>query len=438
MVKDNGLSLDELRNLWYKSISKGVYNDGSKYSDVRSNILKSANELKFSAEKISVIEEAFDRVGIGGYKANLTGKITDAATGAPLSGVTVSVYANTAPVVTASPGADVNKAGFLSRLLCMMRTFATNACRASLSKGTYTVTFSKAGYSPYTVEVSIDGANGVELDVAMSAAGGGDVVIDEAHFPDEFFRESVRRFDTDGDGVLSAAEIAAVTEIYATEYRITSLQGIEYFTALQSLSCQYTNLTKLDVSKNTALAELHCYDNQLTTLDVSGCTALGGLHCDNNQLTTLDLSNCPSLGDSYFSCDPGVTVIRSTSSTSASSSSSAASLTHTAFPSREVLAVLQPFTPKYSGTFSFTASLDHTPPEGSSLLLLDDSQDLHASFSFTESPNVVHLSADITAGRLYSPVIAASHHSDTSSGGCSSGLFSALSLAVTLALIKRH
>ncbi len=417
MVKDNGLSLDELRNLWYKSISKGVYNDGSKYSDVRSNILKSANELKFSAEKISVIEEAFDRVGIGGYKANLTGKITDAATGAPLSGVTVSVYANTAPVVTASPGADVNKAGFLSRLLCMMRTFATNAYRASLSKGTYTVTFSKAGYSPYTVEVSIDGANGVELDVAMSAAGGGDVVIDEAHFPDEFFRESVRRFDTDGDGVLSAAEIAAVTEIYATEYRITSLQGIEYFTALQSLSCQYTNLTKLDVSKNTALAELHC---------------------DNNQLTTLDLSNCPSLGDSYFSCDPGVTVIRSTSSTSASSSSSAASLTHTASPSREVLAVLQPFTPKYSGTFSFTASLDHTPPEGSSLLLLDDSQDLHASFSFTESPNVVHLSADFTAGRLYSPVIAASHHSDTSSGGCSSGLFSALSLAVTLALIKRH
>ena len=50
---------------------------------------------------------------------------------------------------------------------------------------------------------------------------------------------------------------------------ITSLKGIEYFTALTSLNYRYNQLTTLDLSKNTALKVLNCSKNQLTTLDVS-------------------------------------------------------------------------------------------------------------------------------------------------------------------------
>ena len=50
------------------------------------------------------------------------------------------------------------------------------------------------------------------------------------------------------DGVLSAGEIAAVTESECSWGNIASLKGIEYFTALTCLDCGYNDLTSLDVS----------------------------------------------------------------------------------------------------------------------------------------------------------------------------------------------
>ncbi|MBZ9621320.1 hypothetical protein G9F71_000140 [Clostridium sp. FP2] len=98
-------------------------------------------------------------------------------------------------------------------------------------------------------------------------------------------------------------------------YNISSLDGIQYFTALTGLSCSSNKLTMLDLSKNTALTELSCYNNKLTTLDLSNntkltlldCanplktldvsknTALIELTCFNSQLTTLDLSKNTAL-----------------------------------------------------------------------------------------------------------------------------------------------
>ena len=170
----------------------------------------------------------------------------------------------------------------------------------------------------------------------------GDVAINETNFPDDNFRSYVsENFDTNGDGKLSASEIAAATSIYVTECSITTLKGVEYFTALEELRCVETTLTSLDIGNFTKLEWLNvagnalttlkvrncpnlnlldCFYNQLTALDVSGCPALEYLHCFDNNFTSLDLSGCPALlyldcGDNHLttldvSCLPALVTLR--------------------------------------------------------------------------------------------------------------------------------
>lgn len=101
------------------------------------------------------------------------------------------------------------------------------------------------------------------LPVAAFAEDTG-VAIDETNFPDANFRKVASRCDTDGDGVLSDAEIGNVTEINCYDKNISNLKGIEYFTALTELYCGSNRLTALDVSSNTALTYLSCDDNKYT------------------------------------------------------------------------------------------------------------------------------------------------------------------------------
>ena len=142
-------------------------------------------------------------------------------------------------------------------------------------------------------QMSGEGENGI----AVQSAG---VAIDDTNFPDANFRTIVEHYDTNKDSSLSDTEIAAVEEIDCYDKGISNLKGIEYFTALRSLSCGRNQLTALDVSKNTALTYLHCSYNQLTSLDVSKNTALTKLYCYNNQLTSLDVSKNTAL--TYLDC----------------------------------------------------------------------------------------------------------------------------------------
>ena len=114
------------------------------------------------------------------------------------------------------------------------------------------------------------------------------------------------------DDTITTAKIDTLTTLDVGAWGISDLTGIEDFISLEELSCDWNQLTildlsnntsltylncgknqltSLDVSQNTALTELSFYENQLTSLDVSQNTFLTKLGCQNNELTSLDVSN---------------------------------------------------------------------------------------------------------------------------------------------------
>ena len=112
-----------------------------------------------------------------------------------------------------------------------------------------------------------------------------DILINETNFPDENFRNYLLGEDYGQDGKITDEEIKGITGINVSlHFNISSLKGIEYFTELTMLLCNYNKLTSLDVSQNKALQVLNCSYNQLTSLDVSGCRELTTLYCEFNLL----------------------------------------------------------------------------------------------------------------------------------------------------------
>lgn len=110
------------------------------------------------------------------------------------------------------------------------------------------------------------------------------VEINPTTFPDDNFRNWAYGQPFGFDGVLKEDEIATITEISISGRQIQSLKGIEYFTALKSLSCGSNQLTELNLSKNTALRTLICQNNQLSTLDLSACKELTWITCSQNKI----------------------------------------------------------------------------------------------------------------------------------------------------------
>lgn len=132
---------------------------------------------------------------------------------------------------------------------------------------------------------------------AEIAKAPGDIAIDATNFPSEDFRNYLKALEIGSDGVLTADEIANCTSLEVIfKDNMTSLKGIEHFTALKKLRCYGNGLTELDLSKNTALEVLICHNNPFTELDLSKNTALKELDCTNDTLLTrLDISQNTAL-----------------------------------------------------------------------------------------------------------------------------------------------
>ena len=124
----------------------------------------------------------------------------------------------------------------------------------------------------------------------------------ELDIPDANFKKYLlEHCDMNGDGRLTLSDAEkwnsseSIKEFNISNQNISSLKGIEHFTALTRLRCEGNQLTTIDISKNTALVELWCGDNQLSTIDISKNTALATLYCNNNKLTNLNINNNTAL-----------------------------------------------------------------------------------------------------------------------------------------------
>lgn len=115
------------------------------------------------------------------------------------------------------------------------------------------------GYMPQTTENSIITANAAEVAAESEK-------INETNFPDVKFRQYVSdNFDTDGDGVLSAEEIEAATEIKVDSMGISSLIG-----AITDGNFDLSTLPKgFDVTKDSEWTNATVERNILTVEDAS-------------------------------------------------------------------------------------------------------------------------------------------------------------------------
>ena len=129
------------------------------------------------------------------------------------------------------------------------------------------VTAKAAGTAQITIMTNIDEKATVSITVEDGQSG---IPISAATFPDAAFRTYVsENCDTDQDGSLSESETDAALDIYVNDMDIEDLTGIQYFTALEALSCDGNRLSSLDISKNGKLRYLYCSDNSIAAIDVS-------------------------------------------------------------------------------------------------------------------------------------------------------------------------
>ncbi|MCL2225207.1 MAG: putative Ig domain-containing protein [Defluviitaleaceae bacterium] len=90
-------------------------------------------------------------------------------------------------------------------------------------------------------------------------------------------------------------DVNTVDNIDAPMNGITSLAGLQHFTALEALSVWGNFITEIDLRYNPNLISLIAFGNQLTHLNVSHSPLLESLVAHENNLTALDVSQNPLL-----------------------------------------------------------------------------------------------------------------------------------------------
>lgn len=135
----------------------------------------------------------------------------------------------------------------------------------------------------------------------LSAPKAGDIEINTANFPDNTFRTWLEQQPYGKDGIIEQEEIKKITNInlssFSDSVKIENLEGIKYFSELQSLYCYGSStkpfsLKKIDISNNAKLKTLNCSNNpNLTSLITKGANALDILDCSETKITALDVSN---------------------------------------------------------------------------------------------------------------------------------------------------
>lgn len=138
--------------------------------------------------------------------------------------------------------------------------------------------------------------NPAELKIKQADPGNFDLlpIVTDANF-----KSLCETFDTNADGILSFAEVYAVSDLNAKNLSISNFKGIEYFTRLYNFDCSGNPIQSIDLSKNRGLDSLSCANTGLSVIDLSANAFLTKLNCNNNRITTLDLSKNSYLKSLY-------------------------------------------------------------------------------------------------------------------------------------------
>ena len=150
------------------------------------------------------------------------------------------------------------------------------------------------GFTPYT---------GIEDDIV--------VAINYVNFPDNNFRKYLTNYvikyddnnkikDADGiylseyfpegnpaiDGKFTEGELLYIRSIQllTSKARVSNLTGVKYFTHLQRLKFDWSNVYSLDLSDMKNLRELDASFNKITSINVTGCTSLVDVNVAGNKL----------------------------------------------------------------------------------------------------------------------------------------------------------
>ncbi len=112
--------------------------------------------------------------------------------------------------------------------------------------------------------------------------------------PDSKFKEAlvnyIPKIDTNNDGEIQLSEARVITDLNVSYQRINSMDGIEAFTSLTYLKCDYNNLLYIDITSLSKLKSFSCSGNDLYNLNVTKNTLLFGLNCSDNNISSLDLT----------------------------------------------------------------------------------------------------------------------------------------------------
>jgi len=103
------------------------------------------------------------------------------------------------------------------------------------------------------------------------------------------------KIDSNSDNEIQLSEALQVYSIQVENSSISSLEGIQYFTNLGSLSCSYNQISNLNLINLSNLSSLSCDYNQINSLTINNLSHLRVLTCSNNQIISLNMSGCPHL-----------------------------------------------------------------------------------------------------------------------------------------------
>lgn len=190
-------------------------------------------------------------------------------------------------------------------------------------KGTVTFDLDEAAAAEISANGFVLGGKDASVtSVKYEAPAETKIAIDTKNFPDANFRNLLKTYSTDGK-TLSESDIAKITELgidvaeHAALANVTKFDGIEYLTALETLSIgEYstakanTKITALDLSQNDSLIQLdaghctklasvklpadittvHLSNTAISDLDTSAMTELLELAVSGTKLTSLDVS----------------------------------------------------------------------------------------------------------------------------------------------------